>query len=101
MEDNSLPVSALAIVFWAAAGLLVYTQLGYPRRWRGRGVVEYGRARRPPPEAAGAERLSVSLIVAAHDEGTVIAAKVADALALRWPRERLEVIVCSDGSAAG
>jgi len=28
----------------------------------------------------------------------VIAAKVANALALDWPRERLEVVVCSDGS---
>ena len=28
----------------------------------------------------------------------VIAAKVANALALDWPRELLEVVVCSDGS---
>jgi cellulose synthase/poly-beta-1,6-N-acetylglucosamine synthase-like glycosyltransferase len=28
----------------------------------------------------------------------VIAAKVANALALDWPRERLELVVCSDGS---
>jgi cellulose synthase/poly-beta-1,6-N-acetylglucosamine synthase-like glycosyltransferase len=40
----------------------------------------------------------VSLIVAAFDEEEVIAAKVADALALDYPRERLEVIVASDGS---
>ena len=50
--------------------------------------------RRPP-----AELPSVSLIVAAHDEEDVIAAKVANALALDYPRERLEVIVASDGSA--
>lgn len=40
----------------------------------------------------------VSLIIAAHDEEAVIAAKVANALALDYPRERLEVIVASDGS---
>ena len=34
-----------------------------------------------------------SLIVAAYHEEAVIAAKVANALALDWPRERLEVIV--------
>ena len=39
-----------------------------------------------------------SLIVAAHDEEEVIAAKVANALALDYPRERLELIVASDGS---
>ena len=40
----------------------------------------------------------VSLIVAAHDEEDVIAERVADALALDYPRERLEVVVASDGS---
>ncbi len=39
----------------------------------------------------------LSLIVAAHDEQAVIAAKVANALALDYPRERLEVIVACDG----
>jgi cellulose synthase/poly-beta-1,6-N-acetylglucosamine synthase-like glycosyltransferase len=37
--------------------------------------------------------------VAAYDEQDVIAAKVANALALDYPRERLQVIVASDGSA--
>jgi len=41
---------------------------------------------------------SVSLIVPAYDEEEVIAAKVANALALDYPRERLQVIVASDGS---
>jgi cellulose synthase/poly-beta-1,6-N-acetylglucosamine synthase-like glycosyltransferase len=40
----------------------------------------------------------VSLIVAAHAEADVIAAKVANALALDYPRDRLEVIVACDGS---
>jgi hypothetical protein len=39
----------------------------------------------------------VSLIVAAHREEAVIAAKVATALALDWPRDRLELIVAVDG----
>ena len=42
---------------------------------------------------------SLSLIVAAHDEQAVIAAKVANALALDYPRELLEVIVACDGCA--
>jgi glycosyltransferase involved in cell wall biosynthesis len=40
----------------------------------------------------------VSLIVPAHAEETVVAAKVANALALDYPRERLEVILACDGS---
>jgi glycosyltransferase involved in cell wall biosynthesis len=40
---------------------------------------------------------SLSLIIAAHDEQSVIAATVESALALDYPRERLEVIVACDG----
>jgi cellulose synthase/poly-beta-1,6-N-acetylglucosamine synthase-like glycosyltransferase len=47
---------------------------------------------------------SLSLIVAAHDEESVIAAKVGNALGLDYPSERFEVIVacdgCSDATAA-
>jgi cellulose synthase/poly-beta-1,6-N-acetylglucosamine synthase-like glycosyltransferase len=42
---------------------------------------------------------SVSLIVAAYDEEEVIAGKVEEAVGLEYPRERLEVIVASDGSS--
>jgi cellulose synthase/poly-beta-1,6-N-acetylglucosamine synthase-like glycosyltransferase len=41
---------------------------------------------------------TVSLIVPAYDEEDVIAAKVANALALDYPRDRVQVIVASDGS---
>jgi glycosyltransferase involved in cell wall biosynthesis len=41
----------------------------------------------------------VSLIVAAYNEEAVIAGKVANALALDWPRDRLELIVAVDGGA--
>jgi cellulose synthase/poly-beta-1,6-N-acetylglucosamine synthase-like glycosyltransferase len=51
------------------------------------------------PAAASGALPRVTLIVAAYDEEDVIEAKVADALALEYPRDRLEVIVASDGSA--
>jgi len=85
------------VFLWLSLGLLVYGQLGYPlvlsalARLIGRKQV---RTIEPEPVAP-----PVSLIVAAYDEGEIIAAKVADALALDYPRERLEVIVASDGSA--
>ena len=55
-------------------------------------------AARPCDPRTWEEPPRVSLIVAAYDEEEVIAAKVANALALDYPRERLEVIVASDGS---
>jgi cellulose synthase/poly-beta-1,6-N-acetylglucosamine synthase-like glycosyltransferase len=91
--------TALEIVFWASAILIVWTQVGYALL-----MALLVRILAPAPQAAvtGEERTntpnqSVSLIVAAHDEQAVIAAKVANALALRYPRELLQVIVACDG----
>src|SRR5258705_3066723 len=89
-------MTALEVAFWACALLIVYAQVGYPLL-----LALLGRVRRARPVPAavepGAEPL-VSLVVAAHAEAAVIEAKVANALALDWPRERLEVLVACDGS---
>ncbi|MFZ1154366.1 MAG: glycosyltransferase [Solirubrobacteraceae bacterium] len=110
---------ALEILFWASAILIVWTQLGY-----GLLIAALARILAPAPPAPstsrerpniphpGADGMStivatqnegglprVSLIVAAHDEQAVIGAKVANALALSYPRELLELIVACDGCA--
>jgi cellulose synthase/poly-beta-1,6-N-acetylglucosamine synthase-like glycosyltransferase len=99
--------TALEIVFWVCAGLIVWTQLGYAlalallarvfRRGSGPGGDTRADAAAGPPPV-------LSLIIAAHDEESVIAAKVQNALHLDYPRERFELIVacdgCSDATAA-
>ena len=87
---------AVAIAFWASAALIVYAHAGYPfallalLALRRRPTLNPGTWEQPP---------RVSLIVAAYDEEDSIGAKVANALALEYPRDRLELIVASDGSA--
>ncbi len=90
---ESLPVLALEVIFWLCAGLIVWTQLGYALALALLARV-FGR-----PQAAPCETTppALSLIVAAHDEEGVIAAKVANALGLDYPSELLEVIVACDG----
>jgi cellulose synthase/poly-beta-1,6-N-acetylglucosamine synthase-like glycosyltransferase len=68
---------------------------GMPARTLGAGG---GRDSRAKAEGDWEGSPTVSLIVAAYDEEGVIADKVANALALDYPRDRLEVIVASDGS---
>lgn len=85
----------LAAIFWISAGLIVYAHVGYPLVLRLLVALRRERSRPSPPE----ELPTVSLIIAAYDEEEVIAAKVANALALDYPRDRLELIVASDGSA--
>lgn len=105
---------ALELAFWVSLGLILYTHAGYPLLLRGLLLLRRAGNRRAPVGAraprvgegpAGAGRGAgrtavpdVSLIVAAHDEEEVIAAKVANALALDYPRGRLQAIVASDGS---
>ena len=88
------PLARLA--FWAAAAKLAWTQVGY-----GLFLAALRRARgNPPPAPAGdAGTPSVALIVAAYAEEAVIAAKVENALALDWPRDRLQIVVAVDGGA--
>lgn len=90
-------MSILALLFWLCSGLIVYTHAGYPLVLRA--LVKLRRRPTLAPGAALDELPRVSLIVAAYDEEGVIAAKVANALALDYPRKRLELIVTSDGSA--
>ena len=89
-------MGVLEAVFWVSVAVLVYAQAVYPLL-----LVAAARLVPDAPPAASGARPSVSLIICAHDEEAVIGAKVANALALDWPRERLEVIVCSDGSSDG
>jgi cellulose synthase/poly-beta-1,6-N-acetylglucosamine synthase-like glycosyltransferase len=107
-------VIALEIAFWLCAGLIAYTHLGYPLvlralvGLRGRTAegkpgmagagARSGRSSSSPDRAGAGHLPGVSLIVAAYDEEEVIAGKVANALALDYPRERLELVVASDGS---
>jgi cellulose synthase/poly-beta-1,6-N-acetylglucosamine synthase-like glycosyltransferase len=95
---------ALELVFWLSCAAIVWTQLGYAAALAI--AVRLLLTRTEPPERTRGEALinesplpSLTLIVAAHDEQTVIAAKVANALALDYPRELLEVIVTCDGCA--
>jgi len=85
----------LEICFWVCAALIVWTQIGYALALAL--VARLFAPRRSAPPHPGASPPMVSLIVAAHDESSVIAAKVANARALDYPRGRLQVIVCCDG----
>jgi cellulose synthase/poly-beta-1,6-N-acetylglucosamine synthase-like glycosyltransferase len=82
------------VVFWASVALILYTHLGYPLL-----LWVLARLKRERPRPAPRSPLpAVSLVIAAYDEEEVIARKVRNALALDYPRELLELIVCSDGS---
>ena len=86
-------MSVADIVFWVALGLLGYTYAGYPLLL---GLLCLLAPRRTPPVTDDWPGLTV--LVAAHNEEATIDGKIRNILACDYPDDRVEVVVCSDGS---
>ncbi len=93
-------MTALAIVFWVSAGLLVYTQIGYGLLLAALDRVRPGRGLTPgaAEPSPAASQPGASVIVAAYAEQEVIAARIENLRALDYPPGALELIVACDGS---
>jgi cellulose synthase/poly-beta-1,6-N-acetylglucosamine synthase-like glycosyltransferase len=82
----------LKAVFWGSLGALAWTHAVYP-------AAAAAAARlRPRPVRKGGELPTVSIVVAAHDEETVIERRLENLLALDYPRDLVEIVVASDAS---
>ncbi len=80
-------------LFWSSLGALAWTQVGYPFA---AGALARVRERRVAKDAMWEP--SVSVIVAAYNEESVIERRLENLLALDYPADRLEVVVASDAS---
>jgi cellulose synthase/poly-beta-1,6-N-acetylglucosamine synthase-like glycosyltransferase len=88
-------VLAIKAVFWASFGALAWTHVAYPAA---AGLLARFRERRVQ---AADGKPTVTVIVAAYNEESVIERRVANLLALDYPRDKLEVVVTSDASTDG
>jgi cellulose synthase/poly-beta-1,6-N-acetylglucosamine synthase-like glycosyltransferase len=89
-------VDALAVAFWASAGLVLYAYAGYPVLvW----VLSRVFGRTPaPPAVPDAGLPAVSLLVVANNEEKHIGDRIVNALGQDYPPGMLEVVIASDGS---
>jgi glycosyltransferase involved in cell wall biosynthesis len=87
---------SLGVLFWCAVLAVGYTWIGYPLL-----VTLLGRTRARPAPAARHRLPRMTVIVAAYNEAHCIAAKIRSTLRQRYPWDRLEVVVVSDGSTDG
>jgi cellulose synthase/poly-beta-1,6-N-acetylglucosamine synthase-like glycosyltransferase len=91
--------AVLEPAFWTCAALVVYAYAGYPVVvWVLARIV--GRPARPVP-VADVGLPTVSLLVAAHNEETVIRQRILNALAMDYPAGMLEVVIATDGCSDG
>jgi cellulose synthase/poly-beta-1,6-N-acetylglucosamine synthase-like glycosyltransferase len=87
----------MVLMFWLSAGFIAYVYAGYPAL-----LAVWARIRPKPGLPLPGERThtapSVSIVIAARNEGDRLAARIENLLNLDYPAERVEVIVVSDGS---
>jgi len=83
----------MLIVFYICLAAIVWVYFGYPL------VLRLGVLGRCKPVAHGSDRPLVSVIIAARNEEPSIRAKLENVLASDYPRERIEILVGSDGSS--
>lgn len=80
-------------MFWFFVLLILYVYFGYPLL-----LLILSKFRPASPVQKADITPTVSLIIAAYNEEKIIAQKIENSLALDYPREKLEIIVASDGS---
>lgn len=87
----------MSIIFWVSLFIIFYTYIGY-------GIVLYAMVRikrlfvKPIQLVDGSFTPSLTLIVAAYNEASVIDEKIQNALQLIYPKDKLQLIFVTDGS---
>jgi cellulose synthase/poly-beta-1,6-N-acetylglucosamine synthase-like glycosyltransferase len=81
------------VAFWLAASLVFYAYAGYPA------LIVLAATLRPRGVARRAGHTpDATVLVVVNDEEAVIAAKLDNLLCLDYPKDRLQIVVVSDGS---
>lgn len=88
----SLHTSAF-VIFVSSASLIAWVYFGYPL------ALSMGLLGRRKRLVRAAFTPTISIIIPAHNEESGIEAKLRNLLALEYPREKVEILVGSDGSA--
>ena len=85
------------ILFWTCLGLIVYTYLIFPLLVVLRGILW----KKPYKREDVSPLPLVSVIIAAYNEEREIGEKLNNMLSLDYPKDRLEIVIASDGSTDG
>lgn len=81
-----------SIIYWSSLGFVAYTYAGYPA------LMQLASRLRPRDPVRGTATPSVTIVCAVHNEDGTIGAKLDNLLGLDYPRDRVQIIVVSDGS---
>ena len=89
---NCRIIKTMKLVFWTSFALVAYAYVGYA-------VWLWAQAHlRPKPIARGSIAPSVSIVIAARNEERNLQAKLENLQLMRYPSNRLQIVIASDGS---
>jgi len=110
VEDSYMFFRATVWVFWISAVLVLYSYFLYPiiifiaysaKQVRRDMSYLFSKSDRRIAGPSVDRLPGVSLVIAAHDEEKYLQEKLANIAELQYPRDKLEVIIVSDGSTDG
>lgn len=83
----------MKLLFWCSFLMVLWSYVGYVA------VLWILSLSRPRPVAVGAFHPTVSVLIAAHNEERTLQTKIDNLLGLDYPRDRLQIVIASDGSS--
>ena len=92
VNESSQPALITHLLFWLAFAMLGYICIGYPVLARIRAAINPKTRRRAPIEP------TITIIVAAYNEAGRIERRLRNLLSLDYPKDKVEILVASDGS---
>jgi cellulose synthase/poly-beta-1,6-N-acetylglucosamine synthase-like glycosyltransferase len=86
------PLRVLKLSFWFSITILVYTFVGYPVL-----IAVLGKWRRNPVKKSPIYP-TLTLLIPAYNEESIIEGKIDNCLQLHYPKELLDIVIVADGS---
>ena len=93
MELNTYVYHALTLLFWLSMTGIIYTYFGYPLL-----IAALARIF-PKADDFTQQTPTVTILIAAYNEETIIESKIQNCLAIDYPRNMLHILVITDGSS--
>ncbi|MBL8092309.1 MAG: glycosyltransferase family 2 protein, partial [Anaerolineales bacterium] len=91
----TLLLLAVSLLFWISLGAIVYTYFGYPI------LIALIPSYKKRDVTRNYTPVSVTLLIAAYNEKTVIEEKIKNSLTIEYPKDKLQILVVTDGSDDG
>lgn len=92
MENLSILSTLIALLFWLALGIILYTYFGYPL------LIWIISRIHPKSENYKQQTPYVTLLIAAYNEEVVIELKIKNSLSIDYPQEKRQILIVTDGS---